>query len=415
MGIIAVSVDCNEFNAGSPASTDGDAECVRRAGLVSGTIVYCRGLDATAGSTFQGRIGFGRTGLVGHSRGGETVVLVPQVIGLPGVQIRSVISLAPTDFRRWDLGQEHRPAGYALACVLPAGDGDVWSNDGAKFYDLAVPGPVKSQLYVHFANHNFFNRIWLNDDAAGKGPAVMARGEHEQILLAYGSALFRATLLGQLGQLDYLLGKARPAGTRYDQVFLSHEIEQRLVIDNHEERNGVGTNSLARPTAQLGGLVADEFTFAQNEPPLPLSPGQYNGSFFGRSVGMVARAGPTTRQFRSELPQTEARDREVWIRAAEVFRDGRPSGPTGFRLGLEDAAGQVAWLDCNDVGGLARPYFRNAGIKTMLQTLRFKAGCFAAANRALDLDRIVAVRLHCDRSDERDLAFDDLHMVKSGG
>jgi hypothetical protein len=36
----------------------------------------------------------------------------------------------------------------------------------------------------------------------------MARGEHEQILLAYGSALFRATLLGQLGQLD--ISSARP-------------------------------------------------------------------------------------------------------------------------------------------------------------------------------------------------------------
>jgi hypothetical protein len=411
MGIIAVSVDCNEFNAGSPASTNDYAEIERRADLVIGNIDYFRGLDTTAGSPFQGHIDFSRIGLMGHSRGGETVVLVPQVINLPGVQVRSVLSLAPTDFRRWILGQEHRPAGYALACLLPAGDGDVVNNDGAKFYDLATPGSVKSQWYVYFANHNFFNRIWLNDDAAGQGPPVMSRGEHEQILLAYGSALFRATLLGQISQLDYLLGKARPAGTRYEQVVLSHEIERRLVIDNHEERNGIGTNSLGRPTVQLGGLSADEFTFAQNEQPLPLNPGQYNPSFFGRSVGMVARPGGSTRQFRSEVPETDLRGREVWIRAAEVFRGGQPPGGTGFRLGLEDASGQIAWLDSNDVGGLARPYFRNAEIKTMLQTLRFKAGCFAAANRAIDLGRIVAVRLHCNRSDERDLAFDDLHVV----
>jgi hypothetical protein len=82
---------------------------------------------------------------------------------------------------------------------------------------------------------------------------------------------------------------------------------------------------------------------------------------------------------------------------------------------LEDAAGQVAWLNSDNVGGLARPYFRPKGTKTMLQTLRFKAGCFATANRAIDLRSIVAVRLHCDRSDERDLAFDDLHLVSDGG
>ena len=50
----------------------------------------------------------------------------------------------------------------------------------------------------------------------------------------------------------------------------------------------------------------------------------------------------------------------------------------------------------------------------MLQTLRFRAGCVAMANRALDLTKIVTLRIHCDRTDERDLAFDDLHLVNNG-
>jgi hypothetical protein len=417
MGIIAASVDCNEFNLGSPATSDNYAEIERRADLVLSNIDYFRGLDGDPAAVFHGRIDFGRTGLFGHSRGGETVVLVPQVIGLPGVQIQGVISLAPTDFRRWELGQEHRPAAHALACVLPAGDGDVRRNDGAKFYDMANPSPFKSQWYIHYANHNYSNRVWVDDDAAGTGPAVMSRGEHEQILLAYGCAFFRATLLGHSGQLDYLLGKARPAGTRFDQVFLSHELSKRVLVDNHEERNGIALNSLGRPTSQLGGLSADEFTFAQNEQPLPLVPGQYNMSFFGRSVGMVARAvGTAARQFRTELGSTDLNQREIWLRAAEVYspQHQQSAGSTGFRLGLEDASGQIGWLDSNEVGGLARPYFRNAFIKTMLQTLRFRADCFAMANRALDLSKIVALRIHCDRTDRRDLAFDDLHLVDKG-
>ena len=49
-------------------------------------------------------------------------------------------------------------------------------------------------------------------------------------------------------------------------------------------------------------------------------------------------------------------------------------------------------------------------MKTMLKTLRFKSGCFAI-DRALDLTAITAVLLHCNRSDERALAFDDLQIV----
>jgi len=47
-------------------------------------------------------IDFKRLGLMGHSRGGDAVVTVPTVISLPGVAIRGVLALAPTNFRFWE-------------------------------------------------------------------------------------------------------------------------------------------------------------------------------------------------------------------------------------------------------------------------------------------------------------------------
>lgn len=58
-----------------------------------------------------------------------------------------------------------------------------------------------------------------------------------------------------------------------------------------------------------------------------------------------------------------------------------------------------------------RPFPRNpATMKTMLKTLRFKAVCFVANGR-LDLRAITAIMIHCNRTDERAVAFDDLQIV----
>jgi hypothetical protein len=102
--------------------------------------------------------------------------------------------------------------------------------------------------------------------------------------------------------------------------------------------------------------------------------------------------------------------REVWIRCAEVT-DGNSvaQSPTGFQLGLEAANGATAFVDCDLVGGLPRPYPRNPGmIKTMLSTLRFRGACFQA--KEFELGKIVAILIRCNRKEPRAIAFDDLQV-----
>ncbi|HEX6861855.1 MAG TPA: hypothetical protein VF414_03510, partial [Thermoanaerobaculia bacterium] len=305
MGIIAVSVDCNALNgAGGGVKNIED-----RADLIIESIKHFQSLDANAASLFFGKIDFNRLGLMGHSRGGDAVVTLPTVLSLSGVTIRGVLALAPTNFRFWFGLSTIRPKGYAFMTILHAGDGDVIDNNGAQFYDQAIPGPYKSQLYVHFTNHNFFNRQWLFDD--GAGPAVVSRADHERILTSYGCAFFRNVLLGH-GTAGYLSGDRKPSGVLSSNVYLSFLKDGQITVDHHDEGNGIGLNSLSLPTAQSGGLSAGEFPFAQS-PGGGGAPGAFNDSFFGHTTGMVARPGGTGRLFRSEIGGQDLRGQEIWI------------------------------------------------------------------------------------------------------
>lgn len=396
MGVVAVSVDCNATNGNYGDWSNIEA----RADLIIDSIKHFQGLDSTPGSRFANRLDFGRVGLMGHSRGGDAVVLVPAVIGAIGVTIRSVLALAPTNFAYWEGLPTIAPAGYAFATILPAADGDVHENNGAQFYDLAAPGPFCSQIYVDGANHNFFNRQWALDDGV---TAVHTRPVHERILAVYGSALFRSTLLGD-GSAAYLTEELRPAGVP-PAVHLSYRRDDATTVDSHDDGNGIGVNSLGRPTSATGGAVADEYPFDR-------SGAAYNDSFFGLTTGMVLTARERGGgDFRSEIGGEDLRERQVWVRAGEVVAGPLPAAPLVFELGLEDGNGSIGWVSSVAVGGVPRPFERPDVTKTMPSTLRFNAAC-AHGPRRFDLRKIVAIHLRSLADDGRALAVDDLQIVK---
>ena len=71
MGIIAVSVDCNSTNCFG----GGILNIEERADLIIGSIDHFRTLNGDVSSIFNNKIDFQLVGLMGHSRGGDAVVL----------------------------------------------------------------------------------------------------------------------------------------------------------------------------------------------------------------------------------------------------------------------------------------------------------------------------------------------------
>jgi hypothetical protein len=161
-------------------------------------------------------------------------------------------------------------------------------------------------------------------------------------------------------------------------------------------------NTLSQPTAQTG-VTADEYGMSQT------APNQFNGSFYGDSIGMVAVPRRANGTFRSQLtPATNLAGKEIWVRVADVFDGTFPAAATGFELGLELPGGTVTWVDSDDVGGLSPPFDYGSTTKSMLSTLRFPVHCFVPSKRK---PMFSAILLRFNRSKARALAFDDLQIV----
>jgi hypothetical protein len=133
---------------------------------------------------------FSNVGLMGHSRGGEAMraalslfngttatpgnVTNPWPGRIPGLNIRAIFEIAPTDFTG-----TYNATGVVWNVVLPMCDGDVTDLSGARPFDRAIMSleatPLQKSTYtVWGANHNFFNTQWQVSDgtnlAGGMAP-----------------------------------------------------------------------------------------------------------------------------------------------------------------------------------------------------------------------------------------------------
>jgi hypothetical protein len=221
------------------------------------------------------------------------------------------------------------------------------------------------------------------------------------VLLAYGCAFVRRVLAGH-ATVGFLVGTELPPATPTPLVHLSFKWANATTVDDHEQNNTIATNSLNRPTTQ-NGLTADEYGMSQT------AANQFNSSFYGDSIGMVAVPRRTNGTFRSQLPPgTHLAGREIWVRVADVFDGAFPAAATGFEIGVELPGGTVRWVDSDEVGGVSLPFDYSYDTKSMLSTLRFPARCFELSKR----QRVIrAILLRFNRPHSRALAFDDLQLV----
>lgn len=265
-GVVAASLSGNALNCR-------DDYIGERAELVIEHLRRWAGWATAGGSPLgvdlAGAVDTTRVGLVGHSRGGEAVALVPSRLAatpVAGVTVASVFSIAPTDY--------HGPVpdGVEYAVLLPGCDGDVYTLEGMHIYDRALADPAagvaRSQVFFPRANHNFFSTEWRFDDN-GWGLVCATSVEagdvaQQRMLEATLGAWFQGTLIATgTAALEGFLQAQGPTppgidawvGTSLD-LRWSHAAGSRLVIDDLSDDRAPAMNLLGLPNAFTGFTTA---------------------------------------------------------------------------------------------------------------------------------------------------------------
>lgn len=170
-GYVVVSIGANGINYFDNSTADrgmlARAQLIQK-NLDMWSVISSTGGPPLPGSTmnpfgtkFAGKVDMNNIGTMGHSRGGEGV-MVHYVYNLAQPKpyaIKAVFAIAPVDYNRYV------PTNVPIAVILPYCDGDVSDNQGMHFFDDArynVPGDPTPKFFftVMGANHDFYNTIW---------------------------------------------------------------------------------------------------------------------------------------------------------------------------------------------------------------------------------------------------------------
>ncbi|MBD2156726.1 S8 family serine peptidase [Leptolyngbya sp. FACHB-16] len=286
-GILAATIDVNFLNGSNSGENDG------RAIVQLEHIKQFKIWNETSGHPLLGRVDLSKVMIAGHSRGGEAVGHASifnrmQVVqfdsgsptksldgseGLGPYQfsIQAIVAISPTD-------QQYTPVNGLTVVkdnyfVLHGSrDGDVFTFNGHLTYDrchrVNLANPVqetegfKSLLWVHGANHNYFNSEWGQESAG-----TVTRADQEKLAKIFIGAIAQAQLLGRKEYIEVLmypnlalknnwLTKPIPLVTQY-------QGPKRLLIQHLEEK---GTDiKLAAPfegTVSSTGVVVQKRNFS---------------------------------------------------------------------------------------------------------------------------------------------------------
>lgn len=212
-GFILVSVDENFINGNLRGESDGRAWV-----LLKHIENWKRWNDSTDGP-FAHKVDMNNIGIMGHSRGGEAVVIAAAFNRLShypddanikfnfNYNIKSVFAIAPVDGQYKPAGQWTPVENVNYMVIHGSHDGDVSSFNGLRAFQRIrfTDGKpwFKTAWYVYRANHGQWNTVWGNkDNGPRSGRSLDLRGlitpqEQQQFSKVTIGAFMEATLHGK--------------------------------------------------------------------------------------------------------------------------------------------------------------------------------------------------------------------------
>ena len=188
-GYIVISISANGINANDIGLEDGGA--LARAQLVEHHLSLWNSYNtdasqhpqdpSTNGPVFYQKVNMQKIGLMGHSRGGEGVVVLAALTSI--WQIKALLPIAPTNYNRI-LSNGVLVSKPALGVILSYCDGDVLDLSGIRYYDdlryRIGSGPAaKHTFLIMGANHNYFNTNWSGGTPTPGNPTPVPGGKDD--------------------------------------------------------------------------------------------------------------------------------------------------------------------------------------------------------------------------------------------
>lgn len=275
-------------------------------------------------------------GLIGHSRGGETVrYLAEDLAGNATFHVRSVIALAPTNYEDIRLDGTNTESAMVL---IGTKDGDQVPERAYEVHDHASSEASQFDGFV-LNPAVIWRSLKLFTDAGH--PGFAADGDQGHMTQGYALAFFDAHLKNeQTYYEDYIRRNERPAGGFYNTTSQYSDGLYRRVIDNFED--GMTANStiggIVGQAAGTGGVIDVNMN---NSTPhrtrlLHYTP-PANGSGFSWAIP-AAKSDETSYAYLS-------------------LRVGQISGPItdDLRVRISNAGVISSWVRLTDHGELAQP------------------------------------------------------------
>lgn len=393
-GYIAVSISGNAMNCR-------DDFILERAELIAEHLrAWSAWNGADAGQTatsFVGSVDLGRVGLVGHSRGGDAASNVPGMLAanpIPGVEVRSVFAVAPTDFHDVEV------SGADLAVLLPGCDLDVAPLSGMNHYDRSTElddDARRAQVLLLGANHNFFNTQWQVSewDLFGNGNDPFCTPDDDAQKLTQTHALeallgswFEQTL-AQVGTPEPFMQAVQPSPSAFDawaesdlEMRWSYSGGPRVLVDDFQAQNAPLQNALGG-TNTFTDWFLFEACFEQNCDP------------FFNHVKRVARLlwqVPAEPLAVFGLEGYDASAQSALSMRVVSRRSSLNQGlqENDFFVRLRDGSGNVAEILLSDAKTLAHLYPHSDPIE-VLETFTLSLDWFVEAEPALDLSDLAAL------------------------
>ncbi|HEY6455711.1 MAG TPA: hypothetical protein VIY90_10580 [Steroidobacteraceae bacterium] len=446
-GYILASVDENFLNTGgfnaltAPVQSESWKGIPVRAWLLLEHLRLWRHWNADPANPLYRKVDLEHIALIGHSRGGEAVVLANQfnqMRAFPGdtsvpfdyhFQIRAVAAIAPTEGNSPTRlsHPELRDQNYFVMGGSRDGDNGTSFKGQSQYSRTTFSGAVeafKASIYIKDANHGQFNTIWERSDApsytflAGKRQNLSGPVQR-QVAKVYLTAFLNVTLKSQ-SAYQALFQDPRKGAAWLPDTF---------IVGNYA---GSGTRSLASfeedadPTTGSDRNVRITGTnlefWREMDVDLKLSKLGTQVVAVGWNRASHAGGAPAYRLVFSK-PQSISSDTSFVFGASQLSAAGDDRAPLEWTIAVADAAGHVARVPLSQdqplypqIQGLRQPGGNSNGAlsEVVMRYFHFPLRDFTIANPSLDLTKLVKISLVFDRSPTGAIVLDDLGLAPPG-